>query len=89
MQTMNISLSDQLKAFVDEQIGSGRYSTVSEYVRELIREDEKRKAQERLDALLLEGVQSSEATQFTREDWVEIRREAVRQFEARKQRKRV
>ena len=39
MQTMNISLPDQLKEFVDDQVGSGRYSSVSEYVRELIRDD--------------------------------------------------
>ncbi len=50
MQTMNISLPDQLKEFVDGQAGSGRYSSVSEYVRELIREDENRKAQDRMDA---------------------------------------
>ena len=41
MQTMNISLPDPLKDFVDAQISSGRYSSVSEYVRELIRQDEK------------------------------------------------
>jgi antitoxin ParD1/3/4 len=43
MQTMNISLPDQLKEFVDDQVGSGRYSSVSEYIRDLIRDDEKRK----------------------------------------------
>ena len=49
MQTMNISLPDQLKEFVDDQVSSGRYSSVSEYVRDLIRDDEKRKAQEKLE----------------------------------------
>jgi antitoxin ParD1/3/4 len=87
MQTMNISLPDQLKEFVDEQVGSGRYSSVSEYVRELIRDDEKRKAQEKLEALLLEGIQSGEPTEMTREDWSDIRREALKQLEARKSRK--
>jgi antitoxin ParD1/3/4 len=87
MQTMNISLPDQLKDFIDEQVGSGRYSTVSEYIRELIRGDEKRKAQEKLEALLLDGIQSSEPTQMTREDWEEIRKEALKQFEARRSRK--
>jgi antitoxin ParD1/3/4 len=43
MQSMNISLPDQLKDFVGDQVGSGRYSSVSEYVRKLIRDDEKRK----------------------------------------------
>ena len=44
MQSMNISLPDPLKQFVDGQIAQGRYSSASEYVRELIRADEKRKA---------------------------------------------
>ena len=83
----NISLPDQLKEFVDEQVGSGRYSSVSEYVRELIRDDEKRRAQERLEALLVEGIQSGEATEMTSQDWSEIRAEAVKQFQARKSRK--
>ena len=45
VQSMNISLPDPLKQFVDGQIAEGRYSSVSEYVRELIRADEQRKAQ--------------------------------------------
>ncbi len=87
MQTMNISLPDQLKEFVDDQVGSGRFSSVSEYVRDLIRDDEKRKAQEKLEALLMEGIQSSDATEMRRQDWDDIRREAVKQFETRKSRK--
>ena len=35
MQSMNISLPDPLKQFVDGQIAQGRYSSVSEYMREL------------------------------------------------------
>lgn len=84
MPTMNISLPDQLKEFVDHQVGSGRYGTVSEYVRDLIRNDEKRAAQEKLEALLAEGIQSGDATEMTRKDWEDIRREATKQFEARK-----
>jgi antitoxin ParD1/3/4 len=87
MQTMNISLPDKLKEFVDEQVASGRYSSVSEYVRDLIRDDEGRKAQETLESLLMEGIQSSGSSKMTRQDWDEIRREAVKQFEARKSRK--
>ena len=84
MQTMNISLPEQLKEFVDHQVGSGRYSSVSEYVRDLIRDDEKRKAQDKLEALLMEGIQSSGPTRMTRQDWDDIRREALKQFEGRR-----
>lgn len=86
MQTMNISIPDHLKEFVDDQVGSGRYTSVSEYVRDLIRDDEKRKAQEKIEALLMEGIQS-EPTEMTRQDWDDIRREALNQFEVRKSRK--
>jgi antitoxin ParD1/3/4 len=82
MQTMNISLPDPLKDFVDGQITSGRYSSVSEYVRELIRQDEKRKAEERFETMLLEGLASPE-TALTRRDFADIRKEALSLLKAR------
>lgn len=84
MQSMNISLPDPLRQFVDSQISTGRYSSASEYVRELIRADEKRKAEEKLEAKLLEGLSSAE-TELTPADWRAIRREALANIEARKQ----
>ena len=52
-------------------------------MRELIREDEKRKAQERLEAFLLEGL-SGEETTLTKAEWQAIRQEAMTQLQARK-----
>ena len=52
-------------------------------MRELIREDEKRKAKIQLEALLMEGM-NSEETALTREDWVAIRKEALAKVGARK-----
>jgi antitoxin ParD1/3/4 len=83
MQSMNISLPDPLKQFVDGQIAMGRYSSASEYVRELIRADEKRKAQEQLETLLLEGL-SSPTSELTEKDWGEIRQEALAALAARR-----
>jgi len=80
---MNISLPDPLKSFVDRQVETGRYSSVSEYVRELIRADERRKAEEALEAKLLEGLRSAER-EFSPEDWKAIRKEALSRVEARK-----
>ena len=86
MQSMNISLPEPLKQFVDGQISTGRYSSASEYVRELIRADEKRKAEDQLEALLLEGLQGDE-TRVSRADWQAIRQEALVQVKARKSRR--
>jgi antitoxin ParD1/3/4 len=55
MTTMNISLPEALKAFVDEQVAVHAYGSGSEYVRELIRKERDR---QRLRALLLEGLES-------------------------------
>lgn len=49
------------------------YSTISEYFRELVRQDQKRKASDRLETLLLEGLESGTATPMTEEDWQDIR----------------
>jgi len=82
MQSMNISLPDPLKQFVDGQIAKGRYGSASEYVRELIRADEKRKAEVQLEAKLLEGLNSAE-TELTSADWSAIRQEALARVQAR------
>ncbi len=82
MQSMNISLPAPLKQFVDEQLKDGRYSSVSEYVRELIRDDEKRKAAAKLETLLLEGLKSEES-ELTPADWADIRKEAMSRMTAR------
>ncbi len=83
MTTMNISLPDEMRAFVEEQLKSGGYSTASEYVRELIREAQKAKAQARLEALLLEGLDSGEPVKITPEFWKERRQEFERRIQAR------
>lgn len=56
MSTMNISLPDALKTFVDDQVNLRGYSTSSEYVRELIRKDQDR---QHLRGLLMAGAESA------------------------------
>lgn len=56
MSTMNISLPDPMKAFVDEQVAERGYGSSSEYVRDLIRKDGDR---QKLRSLLLVGAESS------------------------------
>lgn len=58
MNTMNISLPDSLKSFVDEQVSQRAYGTSSEYVRELIRKDQ---VHQQLRGLLLAGAASAPA----------------------------
>jgi len=55
MSTMNISLPETLKTFVDTQVTDGSYTSSSEYVRELLRKEQDRV---RLREMLLEGARS-------------------------------
>ncbi len=59
MSTMNISLPDSLKSFVEDQVEGRGYGTGSEYIRELIRKDQDR---QKLRELLLEGASSQKTT---------------------------
>ncbi len=58
MSTMNVSLPESLKSYVDYQVANGGYGTSSEYIRDLIRRDQERN---RLKNLLLEGAVSPPA----------------------------
>jgi len=51
----SVSLPDELRSYVDEQVDGGRYGSTSEYVRELIRRDQDR---QQLRSLLIEGATS-------------------------------
>ena len=57
--TMNVAISPELKAHIDREIAAGRYASSSEYVRDLIRKDQRRGAEERLAELVREGLESS------------------------------
>ena len=59
MATMNISLPDPMKGWVEEQARSGRYSNTSDYVRDLIRRDQDRAVKiAHMQALIDEGLAS-------------------------------
>ncbi len=80
---MNVSLPEALKAYVEAQTRQG-YSTPSEYVRELIREDQKRRAREKLDSLLLDGLNSGDPIPVDADFWSDLRHEALARLEVRR-----
>jgi len=74
MTTMNISLPDSLKDFVDQRVTSSGYGTSSEYVRDLIRRDKDRL---QLRTLLLEGA-ASPVTGVADADYFDSLRKTIR-----------
>jgi antitoxin ParD1/3/4 len=71
MTTLNISLPASMRAYVDQQVAAGGFSTASEYIRQLVREDQRRAAKQRLESLLMEGLASGPSIEFTDEYWAE------------------
>ncbi|MBD2360546.1 type II toxin-antitoxin system ParD family antitoxin [Anabaena minutissima FACHB-250] len=72
MKSINISLHDTMRAYIEEQVAQGGYSSVSEYFRELVRQDQKQRAKQRLETMLLEGLNSGNATEMTAQNWEDI-----------------
>lgn len=84
MTSMNISVPEPMRDWVEALIKQGRYGNASEYFRELIRRDQERLARERLEQLLVEGIESGAPSPMTKKDWAEIRDEVAKKLEARR-----
>jgi antitoxin ParD1/3/4 len=79
MTTMNISLPESMKEFLEEESAKNGFRTVSEYVRSIIREVQERQAErEKVDAQLLEALDSGTAAPLDQADWENIRNEVHR-----------
>lgn len=83
MTSLNISLPQALKDYVESRVSAGGYSTPSEYLRELVRQDQRRQAEERLEGLLLDGLASGEPIEITPEYWERKRRQLVERHSKR------
>lgn len=65
MATMNVSIPDPMKEWVENQTSDGRYANTSDYVRDLIRKDQVRQeAIATLQAAITEGIESGEPAAF-------------------------
>ncbi len=75
MTTMNISLPDELKAFVDQRIQADGYGTSSEYMRELIRRDKDR---QQFRQYLIDGMNAKSAGPMDSAYFVSLRAQVKR-----------
>ena len=85
MATMNISLPDKMKQWVEDQVATGRYGNASDYVRDLVRRDQERaEAREKLQQMVDEALASG-VNQRTAEELLEqVMSRAIAAVEARK-----
>jgi antitoxin ParD1/3/4 len=84
MTSMNISVPESMKEFIEDEVSSGGYGTASEYVRELVRDAKKQKEEERLETLLIEALESGPASPLTKKDWEAIKQRGLERIHAKK-----
>ena len=76
MATMNVSLPDTLRDWVEEQVKGGKYASTSDYIRDLIRHDQDRQDKRKaLIEALIEGEDSGVSTRSVPDILKDVRRE--------------
>lgn len=80
MATMNISLPDPLKHFIDDEVREGRFSSASDYMRDLVRERQRAKAEDTLKQLIAEGLASGSAGEVTSATFDQMRQELRKRY---------
>jgi antitoxin ParD1/3/4 len=84
LTTINVSLPLPMRSYLESRVKLDGYGSVSDLIRSLIREDQKRQAQESLEKRLLSVLDQGEATPLTSEDWSEIKNAVKARLSSRK-----
>lgn len=74
-KTMSISLPATLKDYIRKRVAEGDFSNASDYIRHLLREERKVRAEKRLEVLLLEGLDSGPPVAVGENDYDDLMRE--------------
>lgn len=86
MTNISISLPDSMRAYIEEKIERGGYGTISEYLRELIRADERRES-EYLDRLIAEAYAKGNFAPHTKKDIESAKADVLNRIREKKKRK--
>jgi len=77
MTSVNISVPDEMKAFLEAQMAQEGYDSASEYLCSLIRDAQRREAKRDLEAKFREALESGPASPMTPNDWAALRAQAL------------
>lgn len=79
---MNISLPQALKQWVEQQMDQGGFGTASEYMRQLIRDEQRRQTRLAVEAKLEEAEASGEPVPVTADRWKETEKRVAERLKA-------
>ena len=69
MQTMNVDIPDSLKEYAQQQVAECGYSSISDYLCNLLQADRLRKERQAIEAEVLRGLECQERIEMTDETW--------------------
>ena len=70
--TLSFAIPEALVEYIDQRVAAGGYGNRSEYVRDLVRRDQREQSIERLRVLITDGLASGPPTADTDADWDEL-----------------
>jgi antitoxin ParD1/3/4 len=82
MAILTITLSNEEQEFLDEQVAAGSHESAEAYVRDVLEKERLRAAKEKLEAMLLEGLEG-ESVEVTPEWWADFRKRMYERHKAR------
>ena len=77
MNQLNISISDSMNTFINEQAARQGYPSANDYICSLITQAQKKVDEERLEKMLIEGLESGTSIEVTDEWWEENRSKLI------------
>lgn len=86
MATLDVSLPDDMMAFVEELAAREGFPSAAEHLCSVSRDVQKRQGEQALEAKLREALESGPAESMTREDWDDLEREALQRLERERRR---
>jgi antitoxin ParD1/3/4 len=86
--TMNISVPTAVRDYIADRVSEGHYGSVSEYVRELVRQDREERFRDAVDAKLIEALDGGDSREMTPADFARIKAEVRRRAGAKPRRRR-
>ncbi len=84
MERITITLPPEMKEYVESQVASGSFGNTSEYIRDLIRHDRQNQAMEKVEALIMEGINSGPPAPLT-PDFIERIKTEIRKKASERQ----
>ncbi len=81
--TINISLPDTMKSDIEQVIVAEGYGNTSEFFRDLVRNFLRERRERKLEALLIEGIESGPTTPLTHADFEDIKRRGLARLKKR------